>query len=52
MNMFLKSENNPVTEVLLIITQADFKVQKMIVKSLRMIWPQLNIVAEEITDYQ
>lgn len=44
-NITMKSENNPVTET-------DLKIQTLVVRGLRTIWPTLRIVGEEAKDFE
>jgi 3'-phosphoadenosine 5'-phosphosulfate (PAPS) 3'-phosphatase len=40
----MKSDHNPVTE-------ADLKIQTMVLRALKAVWPELKIVGEETKDY-
>jgi 3'-phosphoadenosine 5'-phosphosulfate (PAPS) 3'-phosphatase len=41
----MKSDHNPVTE-------ADLKIQTMMLRALRAFWPTLKIIGEEAKDYE
>ena len=46
---YMKGVNDPVTEVRHFLTQADFKIQTMLIRGFRKHYPTIKIVGEEET---
>lgn len=48
----MKGVNDPVTEVQTLLTEADFRVQTMIMDGLRSYWPTLRMIGEETSNFK